>query len=175
MSKIFQKLILIFLLSTFIISCDKAKEEEIIVPKAKPKMVEFGFNLHNFNVVNDTIKSGDTFGSLLEKQNLNGREVYDIVAKVKDTFDVKTIIKGKPYTILRSKDRTNKIQVFIYQPDRLNFYVVDFRDSVLVNKKTRPLTFKSRTIAGALNGSLSVNFNPNLSPFFNLKKSIDHA
>ena len=155
MSKIFQKLILVFLLSTFIISCDKAKEEEIIVPKAKPKMVEFGFNLHNFNVVNDTIKSGDTFGSLLEKQNLNGREVYDIVAKVKDTFDVKTIRKGKPYTILRSKDRTNKIQVFIYQPDRLNFYVVDFRDSVLVNKKTRPLTFKSRTIAGALNGSLS--------------------
>ena len=155
MSKIFQKLILVFLLSIFIISCDKAKQEEIIVPKVKPKMVEFGFNLHNFNVVNDTIKSGDTFGSLLEKQNLNGREVYDIVAKVKDTFDVKTIRKGKPFTILRSKDRTNKIQVFIYQPDRLNFYVVDFRDSVLVNKKTRPLTFKSRTIAGALNGSLS--------------------
>ena len=156
MSKIFQKLLLVFLLSIFIISCDKAKQEEIIVPKVKPKMVEFGFNLHNFNVVNDTIKSGDTFGSLLEKQNLNGREVYDIVAKVKDTFDVKTIRKGKPFTILRSKDRTNKIQVFIYQPDRLNFYVVDFRDSVLVNKKTRPLTFKSRTIAGALNGSLSV-------------------
>ena len=186
MSKIFQKLILVFLLSTFIISCDKAKEEEIIVPKAKPKMVEFGFNLHNFNVVNDTIKSGDTFGSLLEKQNLNGRKVYDIVAKVKDTFDVRTIRKGKPFTILRSKDRTNKIQVFIYQPDRLNFYVVDFRDSIIVYKKTRPLTIKSRTIAGALNGSLSetlqnLKVDPALAPritkiyawsidFFKLKK-----
>ncbi|MCF6128614.1 peptidoglycan DD-metalloendopeptidase family protein [Flavobacterium sp. AS60] len=155
MLKVFQKVVVVFLLSTVIISCNQAKEEEVIVPKAKPKLVEFGFNIHDFNIVNDTIKSGDTFGSLLEKQNLNGREVYDIVAKVKDTFDVRSIRKGKPFTILRSKDRTNKIQVFIYQPDKLNFYVIDFRDSIVVHKKAKPLMFKTRTIAGALNGSLS--------------------
>ncbi|WP_293892093.1 M23 family metallopeptidase [Flavobacterium sp.] len=185
-SKIFQKFILVFLLSTFVISCNKATEEEIAVPKAKPKLVEFGFNMNDFNMVNDTIKSGDTFGSLLEKQNLNGREVYDIVDKVKDTFDVRSIRKGKPYTILRSKDRTNKIQVFIYQPDKLNFYIVDFRDSIIAHKKTKPLTFKTRTIAGALNGSLSetlqnLEVDPALAPriakiyawsidFFKLKK-----
>ena len=185
MSKTFQKVVLIFLLSTFIISCDKTNEE-IIVSKAKPKLVEFGFKIHDFNIVNDTIKSGDTFGSLLEKQNLDGREVYDIVAKVKDTFDVRSIRIGKPFTILRSKDRTNKIQVFIYQPDRLNFYVIDFRDSIVVYKKAKPLTFKTRTIAGALNGSLSetlqnLKVDPALAPriakiyawsidFFKLKK-----
>ena len=186
MSKTFQKVVLIFLLSTFIISCDKTNEEEIIVPKAKPKLVEFGFKIHDFNIVNDTIKSGDTFGSLLEKQNLDGRKVYDIVAKVKDTFDVRSIRIGKPFTILRSKDRTNKIQVLIYQPDRLNFYVIDFRDSIVVYKKAKPLTFKTRTIAGALNGSLSetlqnLKVDPALAPriakiyawsidFFKLKK-----
>jgi murein DD-endopeptidase MepM/ murein hydrolase activator NlpD len=186
MSKTFQKVFLIFLLSTFIISCDKTNEEEIIVPKAKLKLVEFGFNIHDFNTVNDTIKSGDTFGSLLEKQNLDGRKVYDIVAKVKDTFDVRSIRIGKPFTILRSKDRTNKIQVLIYQPDRLNFFVIDFRDSIVVYKKAKPLTFKTRTIAGALNGSLSetlqnLKVDPALAPriakiyawsidFFKLKK-----
>jgi hypothetical protein len=153
MSKTFQKVFLFFLLSTFIISCDKTNEEEIIVPKAKLKLVEFGFNIHDFNIVNDTIKSGDTFGSLIEKQNLSGRKVYDIVAKVKDTFDVRRIRIGKTITILRSKDRTNKIQILIYQPDRLNFYVIDFRDSIIVYKKAKPLTFKTRTIAGALNDS----------------------
>jgi len=186
MSKTFQKVFLIFLLSTFIVSCDKTNEEEINVPKAKPKLVEFGFKIHDFNIVNDTIKSGDTFGSLLEKQNLDGRKVYDIVAKVKDTFDVRSIRIGKPFTILRSKDRTNKIQVLIYQPDRLNFYVIDFRDSIVVYKKAKPLTFKTRTIAGALNGSLSetlqnLKVDPALAPriakiyawsidFFKLKK-----
>ena len=154
-SNIIQKALLFFLITIFISSCKKIKEEEIIVAKSRTHLVEFGFNLHDYNVVNDTIESGDTFGSLLEKQNLNGRQVYDIVAKIKDTFDVRTIRKGRPFTILRSKDRTNKIQVFIYQPDRLNYYLVDFRDSVVAFKKVRPLTFKSRTIAGSLNGSLS--------------------
>jgi len=155
MSKISQKIIQIVLLVLFTFSCNKTNDEEISIPKTKPKLVDFGFNLHDFNVLNDTIKSGDTFGSLIEKQNLNGKEVFDIVAKVKDTFDFRTIRKGKPYTILRSKNKINKIQVFIYQPDKINYYVIDFRDSIVVHKKTRPLTFKTRTIAGALNGSLS--------------------
>ncbi|WP_445453516.1 peptidoglycan DD-metalloendopeptidase family protein [Flavobacterium sp. 25HG05S-40] len=186
MSKIFQKIILILFLAAFTLSCNKTKEEEIIVTKTKPKLVEFGFNLHDFNIVHDTIQSGDTFGSILESQNLNGNQVYDIVAKVKDTFDVRSIRKGKPFTILRSKDKTNKIQIFIYQPDRLNYYVVDFRDSITAHKKARPLTFKTRTIAGALNGSLSetlqnMKVDPSLAPkiakiyawsidFFKLKK-----
>ena len=155
MSRIFQKNVVFLLLTIFLISCNKVKEEQIIVPKQRPKMVEFGFNIHDYNVVQDTIQSGDTFGSILDRQNLNGRQVHEIVAMVKDTFDVRSIRKGKAFIILRSKDRTNKIKVFIYQPDRLNYYVIDFRDSVTAYKKTRPLTFKSRTIAGSLNGSLS--------------------
>ena len=185
-SNIIQKAVFFILITAFISSCEKIKEEEIIVPKARPHLVEFGFNLNDFNVVNDTIQAGDTFGNLLEKQNLNGRQVYDIVAQIKDTFDVRTIRKGKPFIILRSKDRTNKIQVFIYQPDKLNYYLVDFRDTVLAYKKVRPLTFKTRTIAGTLNGSLSdalenLKVDPALAPriakiyawsidFFKLKK-----
>lgn len=186
MSKILQKILFAFLLSFLIISCHKTEEEEILAPKVKPKMVEFGFNLHDYNVLHDTIQSGDTFGSILDSQNLNGNEIYDIAARVKDSFDVRSIRRGKPFTILRSKDKTNKIEVFIYQPDRLNYYVIDFRDSIAAHKKTRPLTFKSRTIAGALNGSLSetlqnLKVDPSLAPkiakiyawsidFFKLKK-----
>lgn len=169
MSRIFQKSLFLFILISFTISCNEKTDKKISVPKTQQKVVEFGFNLNDFNVVNDTIHAGDTFGSILDTQNLNGLEVYDIAAKVKDTFNVKMIKRGKPFTILRSKDKTNKIQAFIYQPDRLNYYVVDFRDSIVVFKKTRPLTFKTRTIAGALNGSLSetlqkLKVDPSLAP-----------
>jgi len=167
--KFFQRLLLIILFVFSISSCDKNNESQTIAQKPKYKLVDFGFNLHDFNVVNDTVKSGDTFGSILEKQNLNSLQVYDIVAKVKDTFDVRSIRIGKGYTILRSKDKTNKIQVFIYQPDRMNYYIVDFRDSIIAHKKTRPFTYKTRTIAGALNGSLSetlqnLKVDPSLAP-----------
>lgn len=68
----------------------------------------FGFTLNNFDVVQDTIKDGDTFGSILDKQNIGDKKVFDIVEKVKDTFDVRIMRIDKPYTILRSKGKEKK-------------------------------------------------------------------
>ena len=128
-----------------------------IIPDSKPrqKINNFGFNLNDFNVFHDTIQSGDTFGSIIEKQNLGDKKVYDIIEKVKDSFDVRTIRIGKPFTFLRSKDRYKKLKVLVYQPDRGSYYVIDLRDSVEVYKKTRPIKIKQRTIVGKLDGSLS--------------------
>jgi murein DD-endopeptidase MepM/ murein hydrolase activator NlpD len=155
-SNFYYKIIVFLVVSIFLFSCKKEIEEQpYFVEKPKEKLVEFGFNLQEFNVFRDTIKSGDSFGNILEKQNLNGKPIHEIVTSVKDAFDVRIMRKGKPFTILRSKDKTHKIELFIYQPDRLNYYVVDFRDSIIAHKKTQPLTFKTRTIAGKLTGSLS--------------------
>lgn len=152
-----KKIITLLVIALLIISCKKDNEKSVLpVKKPEPIRYDFGFRLNDFFVINDTIRKGDTFGSIIEKQNLNGKQVYDVVAKVKDTFDVRIVRIGKPYTMLLSKDKTKKLHYFIYQPDQLNYYVVDFRDSiVLANKKTKPVTFKRRTIAGELDGSLS--------------------
>lgn len=126
----------------------------------KPQIVEqFGFKFNDFNVYHDTIRKGDTFGSIIQNQNIGDQQIYDITEKVKDTFDVRNVRIGKPFTLLRSKDRYKKLQAFIYQPDRGTYYVIDFRDSVSVYKKTRPIRIKQRTIAGSLDGSLSEALN----------------
>ncbi len=152
-----KKFITLLVIALVIISCKKDDEKsDLPLQKPEPIVYAFGFKLNDFAVINDTVVSGDTFGSIIEKQNLNGKEVYDVVAKVKDTFDVRTIRKGKPYLMLLTKDRFKKLQYFVYQPDNLNYYIVDFRDSVATaSKKTRPITFRRRTIAGELDGSLS--------------------
>ena len=147
-------LLIIFLFS--FISCRQSDNISIIPDNESTKPVNnFGFSLSDFNVLHDTIRSGDTFGSILDNQNLENKKVYDILEKVKDSFNVKTIRIGKPFTLLRTKDRYKKLQVFVYQPDRSTYYVIDFRDSVSVYKKSRPMRFKQRTIAGKLDGSLS--------------------
>ena len=150
-----KRLSLLLIVLVSLSSCKKDKVEAVQKINPVVPVVEFGFKFNDFNVVQDTIENGDTFGSILDAQNLGEKKVFDIAAKVKDTFDVRMMRKGKPFTILRTKDRTKKIQAFIYQPDRLNYYIIDFRDSIVAHKKTKPLTFKTRTIAGALNGSLS--------------------
>ncbi len=140
-----------------ILSCSK-NGETLEDTAAKPvyKKIEFGFTYADYNVIHDTIKKGDTFGSIIEKQNIGDKKVYDIIEKVKDTFDVRMMRFDKPYVLLRSKDKKNKLQVFIYQPNALNYYVVDLRDTtVTAYKKTLPIKIKRRTIGGLLKGSLS--------------------
>ena len=141
-------------------SCSKSETESIIPEQpAQPKLEQFGFNFNDFNMLQDTIRRGDTFGSIIEDQNLGEKQVYDIIEKVKDTFDVRTVRIGKAYTFLRSKDRYKKLLVMVYQPDRGSYYVIDFRDSVSVSKIIRPIRVKQRTIAGELDGSLSEALN----------------
>ena len=150
-----------FLLSLFLLilvfSCTKKQENtDDLQEQKRTKKSEFGFVYSEFNVIHDTIKNGDTFGSIIEKQNIGNKKVYDIIAKVKDTFDVRIMRFNKPYVLLRSKHKKNKLQVFIYQPDAVNYYVVDLRDSAVVAyKKTKPITIKRRTIGGVLKSSLS--------------------
>lgn len=143
--------IIISLLLT-LLSCNKSDTEKSI---KIPIVIAFGFNLSNFDVIQDTIQDGDTFSSIIEKQNIGDKKVYDIVEKVKDTFDVRLMRIDKPYTLLRSKGKSKKLRAFIYQPDRLSYYVIDLKDSISVYKHIKPVTIKRRTIAGQLNGSLS--------------------
>lgn len=151
-----RKIALLIVLLFSLFACEQS-EKTAAIPTQKPRAVvqQFGFNFDNFNVLHDTIGRGDTFGSIIENQNIGKNKVYDIIAKIKDTFDVRTVRIGKAFTLLRSKDRFKKLQVLIYQPDRGSYYVIDFRNEISVAKIIRPVQIKQRTVAGELDGSLS--------------------
>jgi len=163
-----RKIALILLVLVTLYSCKKQQEEFVIedVEPQKP-IVDFGFHFDDFNVHYDTIQSQDTFERILKKQNLNGKKAADIIRVIKDSFPTSVRFK-RTYVCLRSKDKYNKLQYLIYQPNRIDYYLVDLTDSIVGFKKSRPLTFKVRTIAGELTGPLtktlrSMNVDPTLS------------
>ncbi|MEO8252797.1 MAG: peptidoglycan DD-metalloendopeptidase family protein [Flavobacterium sp.] len=187
------KYVLTFIIAlTLVVSCKKSDNETVqkaVIKKTIPKkdISDFGFNFSDYNVVHDTVRNGDTFGTIISKQNIGDRKIYQIVNSIKDTFDVRAIRPNRVFTMLRSKDKTNKLQVFIYQPNDLSYYVFDMRDSAVVaHKKIRPIKIKRRVITGVLKGSLSETLSnagvePNLAnqitkiyswsiDFFKLKK-----
>lgn len=163
-----RKITLLLLVLVALYSCKKQQEEFVIedVEPQKP-IVDFGFHFDDFNVHYDTIQSQDTFEKILKKQNLNGKKAADIIRVIKDSFPTSVRFK-KTYVCLRSKDKYNKLQYLIYQPNRIDYYLVDLTDSIVGFKKSRPLTFKVRTIAGELTGPLtktlrSMKVDPTLS------------
>jgi murein DD-endopeptidase MepM/ murein hydrolase activator NlpD len=139
-------------------ACKEDKPTEKPKPAAKPAPVtkEFGFTLEEFKVVRDTIHSGDTFGKLLGEEGYGPADIHKVTEAIRDSFDLRNIRVGKPFTMLKSKAAPNKLQVFIYQPDNMSYYVVDLRDSIAKATKTvKPVTIKRRVIAAEIEGSLA--------------------
>lgn len=131
---------------------------EVSVVKEPPVIKEFGYNLNDFNVVKDTIKSGDSFGAILDHHGIDRGKVFEISNKIKDTFNVARIMAGKPYTLLKSKDTTEKAQVFIYQNNKIDYTVVDFRDSITALKKQKPVKLVEQVASGVIESSLVQTF-----------------
>ncbi len=141
-----------------IIACKKQPEAQPVVEKVeeKPKPVlEYGFNLREFAVVKDTVEFGDSFGEILLQHKIDYPKIYEITEKVKEVFDVRRIRAGKKYTILKTKDTTEKAQVFIYQNDAINYTVIDFRDSIHAYKSKKPITIVEKEASGIITNNLS--------------------
>ena len=145
--------LIIFLI--FLISCggeNNDPKKEIV----KEKIIKnFGFVLNNFNVKKDTINSGDSFGLILEENNLFYPKIYDIVQKTKEVFDIRKINVGRTYTILSSKDSLNTPQVFIYQPNPIDYIVVSLVDSIWAEKKQKEIKLVESEAVGTIKSSLS--------------------
>ncbi|MBT8259105.1 MAG: peptidoglycan DD-metalloendopeptidase family protein [Bacteroidia bacterium] len=126
------------------------REEEAV------ELMEFGYNLQNFTVVRDTIKSGDTFGLILERNNIAYPKIYQIAERAKDTFDIRKLQVGKPYTLLCSKDESKEPQCFIYQPTREDYVVIEFCDTILAYKEKKPITIRRKEASGVITDNLSM-------------------
>ena len=153
MNKILYIIIVLNLL--FIISCKNVNSAEASI-SIKEKIVEqFGYTLNNFYVLKDTIKSGDSFGSILEKNNLFYPQIYNIVQKAKQVYDVRKINIGKPYTILFSKDSLRTPELFIYQPNLIDYVLVSLTDSLWAEKKSKAVKLLEFKAQGIITSSLS--------------------
>lgn len=145
---------------TLFISCEKKnenKEEQTIKTEEKEPIIKnYGFVYNDFNVIRDTIKSGDTFGTILQSYVLpDSMNVHQLTAKVRDSFNLRGIKAGKPFLLFLDKKNTNNLKAFVYVKNNIDYTVIDLRDSVIVVNKSKPVTIRKRTIAAEIEGSLS--------------------
>ncbi|WOD44731.1 M23 family metallopeptidase [Hwangdonia lutea] len=150
------------LLALTFMACKKDKpeptpvlQEEVAIVEKPKEVYEFGFNLNDYTVKRDTIKKGDTFGVILEQNNIGYPKIFHIAEKAKDTFDIRRLQVGKPYTMLFSKDSIEVPESFIYQPTKEEYVVINFKDSIHAFKSRKPITYVEKTLSGVITSSIS--------------------
>ena len=139
----------------FFTSCKNESSEKVSVVVKEKIITQFGYTLNDFHVLKDTVVSGDSFGSILEKNNLYYPQIYNIVQKAKQVFDVRKINIGKPYTVLFSKDSLKTPKLFIYQPNLIDYVLVSLTDSLWAEKKSKAVKLLEFEAQGVIKSSLS--------------------
>lgn len=139
-----------------LISCGKKGEEAPEVPEKPKDSIFYGFNFNHFEVIKDTVRDGDSFGSIMAQHQVAYPEVHAATQKeYREIFDVRRLRQGQPYVILKSKDSIQKPQVFIYERDKINFSVIDFRQDLKVYSEQREIITHMREASGVITSSLS--------------------
>lgn len=135
---------------------DNKKEiSEIKVEEVAPVIEEYGFVLNDYEVVRDTIRSGDSFGEILDNQGVSRSKVFEITEQVSETFNPTRLVVGKPYVILKAKDSLKTPEFFIYENDRIDYTVVNISKNIAAFKSQKPVTIKRKTVSGVIVSNLS--------------------
>ncbi len=165
-----KKIISLLLLILSFSSCKK--EEKIPITEKTIILApeyRYGYKIDDYTVIQDTIKSGESFGTILDRHHVFYPKINKIATSIKEFFDVRRVRAGKPYTILASKDSLQEAKVFIYKNDKIKATVVDFKDSIITaHTYLQPINTVQKIIEGKIYSSLSnamdsLSLSPNLT------------
>ncbi len=176
-----KKIALLPILFLFFYACDNKEDDDSLnqisenVEKETPSFL-YGFDISEFDIIKDTVRSGDTFGGILDANGVSNAKIFEVATKFKDSFDVRKMNVGKPYALFNAKDTTAQTQLFVYEKTRVHYVVVDLRDSTSVFNAQKEVKYVEKEASGIIKSSLSQTMEEeNLSPYMSDKLSNIYA
>lgn len=97
-----------------------------------------GFRTEDFMEEEGSVRSGQTFSSLLSGVGLSGPEIYGLLSASDSVFDVKRLKAGNPYHTYYTLDSLQRARYLVYEESRTESVVFDF-DSLRAWRVSRPV------------------------------------
>ena len=154
--------------SALIILLSSCSNFDIAEKKEKPIEYKYGYNIDQYVFEEKKIKSGDTFGDILEGVGIDYPEIYEALQKTKGDVNFKKLQIGKPYTLIFSKDTLRSLKAFVYHPSVEGYSFIQLKDSVFGETIVKPKSYKEMEASGIIDNSLYLtleeqNMNPLLT------------
>ncbi len=158
-----------FLLSLFYIGCgadDKADDKannELIKKNSTiivPPITEYGFVLDSFQVKRDTVKGNWTMSHMFAPYGVSQLDINVAAQKAADSsVGLRYVKEGTPFIILSALgDTSETAEYFIYPQNIVDYVVFDFKDSVCVEKRSKPNEVNEKMLSGEIIKNSNLTF-----------------
>lgn len=135
-------------------------EPEIVHTQPEPKQYKFGFDLDNYFVETFSLGVNEFIGDVLNANEINRRQIFDMEKAAKDIFSVRKFRAGKSLSLVRA-DSCGPAICMIYEPDVFRYVTYDFRDSIKVNIVEKPFVEYTKTAHGVIESNLWLTMTKN--------------
>lgn len=118
----------------------------------KPK-IEYGFEVDSLTLIKKEIQSGESLGAILVENGVSYAQVDQIARSSRNTdFDVRYLKAGQPYVLFCEQDSIGQsfANIFIYEQDKINFVVYDFRDTLKIYRAQKEIEVRLIEVAGVI-------------------------
>lgn len=140
----------------------------ISVRETSTKHELYGFKISDFKIKTGEITAGMFIGNLFSSHNVPTAQAVEILEKSEGIFDVRKVKRGQKYYVFYDKEEESKVDYIVYEQNKTDFVVFNFKDSLSVIPKKKEVSYKTREISGKIESSLwvamsGVGANPLLS------------
>ena len=155
----------LFLLSFLFIACGGTEEpiveviekDSIVIP---PPVIEYGFVLDSFQVKRDTVEENWTMSHMFAPYGVSQWNINVAAERAADSLvGLRYVKEGVPFIILSELgDTSEAAQYFIYPKNIIDYVIFDFRDSVVVEKRSKPNEITERILSGEIIQNSNLTF-----------------
>ena len=145
------KRIFTLLTISFLFSCSLEKNNQV---KEDPIKYKFGYDQSKYIFEEKKVKTGDTFGEILEDQGIDYPEIFRALEKTKNDVKFTKLQIGKPYTLIFTNDSIRELKAFVYHPTIEGYSFIQLRDSVYGKTLIKPRSYRDLTASGSIDNSL---------------------
>lgn len=145
------KRIFTLLTISFLFSCSLEKNNQV---KEDPIKYKFGYDQSKYIFEEKKVKTGDTFGDILEDQGIDYPEIFRALEKTKNDVSFTKLQLGKPYTLIFTNDSIRELKAFVYHPTIEGYSFIQLRDSVYGKTLIKPRSYRDLTASGNIDNSL---------------------
>lgn len=149
---------------------------DLVVESCDTTITEYGIPIALYDVTEHKVGRGEFFSTILDKNGISQKVVYELSQKSKGIFDLKQIRVGNEYHTYFTKDSIPHLDYLVYERDGHSFVVFGLKDSLTVTIHEKEIKTTLHYAEVTINNSLWVDLqNAGVTPLLALSLSDIYA